>query len=108
MLPGAPLIEIGERVQCGAAVAFEGRPVHQRQLAWRELRQRADLPGHARVHRRVLEHFLRGDRRADDVAAHQPLAVAQLREKIAAQQRAAAFLVQHAGVQQCGTCGVSM
>ena len=43
-----------------------------------------------------VEHLFRGDRGADDIAAGQRRPIAEMAEKIAAQQRAGRLLVEHA------------
>ena len=82
----------------GAAVAGEGRPVHQRQRARREAGKAAERRPHPGVEARVAEEVLAGDRRSDHVAGGQRRPVAELGEEVAAHQRAGRLLVEHAGV----------
>jgi hypothetical protein len=72
--------------------------MHQRQRAWRVLRQAADRRTHGRVEGGILEQILRRDRRPYNIAMCDRRPVAELREQISTQQRAGRFLDHHAGV----------
>ena len=64
----AAVVVVGQRAQRRRAVAGEGRAVHQRERARRELGEAADRRAHAGIEAGIAEQVLRRDRRADDVA----------------------------------------